>query len=92
MSRDSKQRRKRRRTRNEDRRAQAMAPSSGDARVRRSFSAKARRGDAVEVSFEFSGVAVPFDPKASDPGPDVARAHAAVVAWDDAGNPTKGSA
>jgi hypothetical protein len=92
VSRDSKHRKKRRRARNKQAQAQQLAPSVGAPRVRRSFSAKARSGDEVVVAFEFSGVEVPFDPSAEDPSADVARAHAAVEAWDDAGNPTTGSA
>lgn len=83
--------RRKRRARNEQRREKLLSAPTGPPRVRRTFFAKARSGDEVALSCTFSGVEVPFDPVAPDPGPDVERLHVAVTLWETAGHPTKGS-
>lgn len=53
--------RKRRLKRKERQAKKAVAPTPQGDRIRRDFTGKARKGDAAEVTFEFSGVAVPVD-------------------------------
>lgn len=95
MARESKSKRRekrRRREKNKRQREDLLRPSQEAPRVRTTFAAKARRGDEAGLDLTFSGVPVPFDPRASDPSEGVLERHEAVQAWDKAGNPTKGNA
>ena len=52
---------KKRRLRNQKKLEEVMAlPGWG---IPRDFKAKVRSGDALEVSYEFSGIQVPYDPE-----------------------------
>jgi hypothetical protein len=95
MRRHSKTKRRRKRLRkilNRSRRRALLErdPDPDKARVRRSFNAKARKGDAVEVSFVFDRAEVPVDTSAEDFVDEARRRTVAVEAWDDADNPTTG--
>ena len=60
-NRKTRKRRLKRKQRQEEKKAAATSPKADGTRVRRSFTGKARKGDAAEVKLEFSGVAVPVD-------------------------------
>ena len=72
-SRKTLQRRKRlRRCHNKQARANLLTNiKGGGACARTVFSGQVRKGDAVPVSFEFSGIRVPYDPTSDTSGKDI---------------------